>query len=120
MPLPPDGLVLSRKLAEVLGAKLGDPVVVEVLDGRRPFPAGPRERHRRRLHGHVGLHGDRRPAAPRRRRIDRSRARSFASIRPRWIALYRRLKDTPMVAGVSLKRSAIDSFQKTLADTFTS
>ena len=33
-------------------------------------------------------------------------------------ALYRRLKDTPMVAGVSLKRSAIESFQKTLADTF--
>jgi len=32
--------------------------------------------------------------------------------------LYRRLKDTPMVAGVSLKRSAIESFQKTLADTF--
>jgi putative ABC transport system permease protein len=34
--LPPDGLVLSLKLAEVLGASLGDVLTVEVLDGRRP------------------------------------------------------------------------------------
>jgi putative ABC transport system permease protein len=33
-------------------------------------------------------------------------------------ALHARLKNTPMVAGVSLKRSAIDSFRETLAETF--
>jgi putative ABC transport system permease protein len=32
--------------------------------------------------------------------------------------LYQRLKATPAVAGVNLKRSAIESFQKTLAETF--
>ena len=33
-------------------------------------------------------------------------------------SLYRRLKDTPAVAGVSLKGTAIESFEKTLKDTF--
>lgn len=34
--LPPDGLVLSRKLAELLDVTVGEPVQVEVLDGARP------------------------------------------------------------------------------------
>lgn len=34
--LPPSGLVISSKLAEVLGTKVGDPLLVEVLEGKRP------------------------------------------------------------------------------------
>jgi putative ABC transport system permease protein len=34
--LPPDGLVLNTKLAELLGVRLGDVVTVEVLEGSRP------------------------------------------------------------------------------------
>ncbi len=34
--LPPDGLVLNTKLAEVLAARAGDVVTVEVLEGARP------------------------------------------------------------------------------------
>lgn len=34
--LPPDGLVVSAKLADALGAKVGDELVVEVLEGKRP------------------------------------------------------------------------------------
>lgn len=34
--LPADGLVLSRKLAEILGAAPGDRITVEVLEGARP------------------------------------------------------------------------------------
>jgi putative ABC transport system permease protein len=33
--LPPDGLVVSAKLAQVLGAHLGNEMVVEVLEGKR-------------------------------------------------------------------------------------
>ena len=34
--LPPEGLVVSAKLAEVLGARVGDELLVEVLEGKRP------------------------------------------------------------------------------------
>ena len=33
---PADGLIVSAKLAQVLGAKVGDQLVVEALEGRRP------------------------------------------------------------------------------------
>ncbi len=38
---PPEGLILSAKLAQVLGAKVGDELVVEALMGRRPVRALP-------------------------------------------------------------------------------
>jgi putative ABC transport system permease protein len=41
IPPPTDGLVVSAKLAEVLGAKPGDLLVVEALEGRRPVKALP-------------------------------------------------------------------------------
>ncbi len=34
--LPEEGIVMSKALAEILGARLGDPIQVEVLDGQRP------------------------------------------------------------------------------------
>lgn len=34
--LPPEGLVLTKKLAELLGAKPGDVLTVEVMEGERP------------------------------------------------------------------------------------
>ena len=34
--LPPNGLLVSAKLAEILGAKVGDTIVLEVEEGRRP------------------------------------------------------------------------------------
>ena len=39
--LPPEGLVVSAKLAEVLGAKVGDDLTVEFLEGRRPLRVVP-------------------------------------------------------------------------------
>jgi putative ABC transport system permease protein len=35
VPLPPEGLIVSAKLAEVLGARVGEELIVEVLEGRR-------------------------------------------------------------------------------------
>lgn len=34
--LPPNGLLVSAKLAEILGAKVGDPIILEVQEGKRP------------------------------------------------------------------------------------
>jgi putative ABC transport system permease protein len=39
--LPKDGLVVSSKLAEVLGAQVGSPLVVEVLEGKRQVKTVP-------------------------------------------------------------------------------
>ncbi len=36
LPMPPDGLLISAKLAEMLDAKPGDSLVMEVQEGRRP------------------------------------------------------------------------------------
>lgn len=36
LPLPTEGLIVSAKLAEVLGAQPGDDLVVEALEGKRP------------------------------------------------------------------------------------
>jgi putative ABC transport system permease protein len=115
--LPPDGLVLSLKLAEVLDAKIGDLLVVDVLDGRRP------ERYARvtgiveeymGTAAYMDIDAVRRLAGE-----GDSLSGAFLRVDSAQVdALYRRLKDTPMVAGVSLKRSAIESFQSTLADTF--
>jgi putative ABC transport system permease protein len=41
IPPPTDGLVVSAKLAEVLGARVGDLLVVEALEGRRPVKTLP-------------------------------------------------------------------------------
>ena len=104
VPAAAAGLVLSPKLAEILGVGAGDIVDVEVLEGGRPVRARCRWRARR------GVHGHRRPtwtidalhAADARRRA-RSRARSCSSIRATGAALYARLKDMPAVAGVALQ-----------------
>ena len=58
--LPPEGLVISTMLAQMLGVGVGDLLTVEVLEGRRPVLQRPgggdvRDLHRQpRLHQHRG------------------------------------------------------------------
>ncbi|OFW11500.1 MAG: ABC transporter permease [Acidobacteria bacterium RIFCSPLOWO2_02_FULL_67_36] len=115
--LPPQGLVLSDALAEVLGAGPGDPITIEVLDGRRPVRD---VRVAAIVEEYMGTSAY--------MEIDALRhllgegdtiSGAFLTVDPSAAgSLYRRLKRTPMVAGVNLKQTAIESFQKTLADTF--
>ena len=115
--LPADGLVLSLKLAEVLGADVGDLVTVEALDGQRQTRdvkvAGIVEEY-------MGTSAYMEIDAV--RRLMREGASLSGAVlkvdQAEAAALYARLKATPMVGGVSLKRSAIESFEKTLAETF--
>ena len=53
---------MSAKLAEILGARLGDEVQLEVLEGRRPVLTHPHPRARHRLRRRRRLHGYRRAA----------------------------------------------------------
>jgi putative ABC transport system permease protein len=117
MRLPPGGLVLSLKLAEVLGANVGDLVTMEVLDGQRPTAAVPVSGIIEEYMGTAAYMNI--DALRRLLKEGDTLSGAFLAIDQSYAdSLYRRLKGTPMVAGVSLKRSAIESFENTLAETF--
>jgi len=114
--LPKTGLVLSTKMAELLGARRGDRVTVEALEGRRPvvevpvtaiieeYIAAPAYMHRLALNR---LMGEGRLVSGAYIQVDANRAKD----------LYRQLKDTPAVAGVTLQTAALSTFRKTMAET---
>ncbi|CAN5518633.1 ABC transporter permease [soil metagenome] len=115
--LPPDGLVLSLKLSEVLGATTGDVVTLEVLDGRRPVR---QVRVAGIVEEYMGTSAYMEIDALR-RLIGEGHSLSGAFLKidsDQSAALYERLKATPAVAGVALKGTAIESFEQTLAETF--
>jgi putative ABC transport system permease protein len=115
--LPDDGLVLSLKLAEVLDVGLGDRVTVEVLDGKRPtrdLPVTAIVEEYMGTAAYMNIEALRRLV-----REGDTLSGAFLKVdSARVDDLYTRLKETPAVAGVSLKGAAIESFEKTLAETF--
>jgi putative ABC transport system permease protein len=113
--LPNEGLVLSKKLAEMLAANVGDRVTVEVLEGRRPVVTLPVAAVVEEYIGYSAyLHidaldrllGDGPVVTGAYLQIDSSKEK----------ALYRQLKNTPGVAGVSLRSTALGSFRETMAE----
>ncbi len=113
--LPSEGIVLSAKLAEILGIGRGQPLRIEVLEGARPvrdvvvtdlvddYMGTSAYMSLAALH-RMMQEGDTLSGAY--VQVDRGSAP----------ALYGRLKGTPRVAGVLLKRAAIESLQATMAD----
>lgn len=114
--VPPDGLVLSRKLAELLEVEAGDTVVVEALEGvqrRENVPVV------QIFETYIGkpaymdmaalnrMAGDGRVASGLHVRVD-AQSRSM---------LLARLKDLPVVAAVLFRHDAIDTFHKTMGET---
>lgn len=115
VPLPPEGLVISQKLAEILEANVGDVVTVEVMEGDRPVrevviaglvsdfsePATYMEKralHRLLREGvcHSGAF----------LRVDRNQYDNF----------FQTVKQMPRIAGMTIKEAALRSFEKTLAE----
>jgi putative ABC transport system permease protein len=116
MTLPPDGLVLSKKLAEILGVGAGDSVTVEILEGRRPVrqaivSALVEEYMATSAYMEIG-------ALRRLLREADTLSGAFLQVEASSLGpLYARLKATPRVAAVTRKSAAIESFEKTLAET---
>jgi putative ABC transport system permease protein len=115
MELPADGIVLSEKLAEVLGCQLGDQVQVEVLELDRPV----------RQVTVVGILSDfielnafmQLAALHHMLREQDAVSGAFLSVDPAHAErLYAKLKQTPRVAGVAIKRAALESYERTLAE----
>lgn len=113
--LPAGGLVLSAKLAELLGVSAGRTVQVEVLEGRRPtrtvtvaavvdeFLGLNAYMELDSLHRMMGEQGTLSGAL-------------LLADPAREGDLHLRLKNTPAAAGVLLKRAAIDNFQQTMGE----
>lgn len=114
--LPPDGLVISSKLAQIMDAGVGDRITLEVLEGQRPVVEMPVVRI---FDTYIGY-----PAYMRAEAINRMMRESkvvntvhLKADPNEWPALFRALKDTPHVSSVSLRQSAIDLFNETMAKT---
>jgi putative ABC transport system permease protein len=115
-PLPPDGLVLAAFLAEQLDAVVGDRVDVELLQGER-----------RTGSVRVAAVVEQWVGAPAYMNIDALRrlagegdlvSGAFIDVADADApALYRALKAAPRVASVSVKRAALDTFNRTLDET---
>lgn len=115
--LPLDGLVMSELLGEILGVAPGDTITVEVLEGRRPV----REvRVAALVDEYLGTSTYMEIDALR-RMMREGATLSAATVtidRAGLVSLYRHLKQTPTVAGVNLKWTAVENFRKTIAQNF--
>lgn len=112
--LPPDGLVLSTKLAEILETRIGERVRVEILEGRRPYVDLPVVAT---FDTYIGT-----PAYMRIEALNRlmEEANTVNAVHvladgARERLLFRELRELPRVSSVALKRAAIDSFDRTMA-----
>src|SRR5579872_3017484 len=113
--LPPDGLLLNAKLAEILGAQPGDLVSVEVLEGARPVrqvavaaivdePVGlGAYMHVSALH-RVMREGD---------TVSGAYVKVGPAVAPQ---LYSILKHTPSIGGVAVREAMLASFWKTFGE----
>ncbi|MCA9198080.1 MAG: FtsX-like permease family protein [Planctomycetales bacterium] len=117
--MPPDGLMLSSKLAELLGAKLNDRITVEVQEGDREVRLVPVTALVTEFGGTNAYMSA--PALHRLLQETDTISGAFLTIdQNRSEPLYRKLKNTPRVASVSVKDAALQSFHDTIAENLSS
>ncbi len=111
--LPPEGIVLSSTLGEILGAEVGDTLTVEVLEGARPVrEVVVSELVDEFLGTSAYMDLD---ALHRMMREGQVLSGAFLQVDSSMIdQLYSRFKLTPAVVGVALKNAAIQSFKDTV------
>ncbi|HEX3126391.1 MAG TPA: ABC transporter permease [Thermoanaerobaculia bacterium] len=111
--LPESGLVLSSSLADLLDAKAGDELIVQVLEGSRP------ERRMRVVQvvdQHLGTWAYLRIGTVQDMMGDAGISGAYLQVEPSQAdELYDRLKETPRVSAVSRKQAAVDSFRQIFA-----
>ncbi len=111
--IPPAGLVLTRKLAEVLRISPGQTITIEVLEGARPVLEVPVSALADELVG-VGAYLDESSLAGLLRERS-SVSGAYLSVDPERSAhLYALLKRTPSVRGVAIRDAVVKSFQEIL------
>ena len=113
--LPPDGLVLSRMLGDILGVAAGDTVHVEVLEGRRPVRD---VTVTAMVDDAIGLQAYMRLEALHRmlregNTVSGAALTMDATERDRF---YAAVKTMPAIAGVSMRDEALQNFRDTMAE----
>jgi putative ABC transport system permease protein len=113
--LPKDGLLLSAKLAELLEVSVGDNVTVEVLEQSRPTRAVAVSAL---IEDFAGTSAYMELGALHRlmREQDAISGAYVAADANQFDRLYRRLKETPQVAGVTLTQAMLENFRQTIAE----
>jgi putative ABC transport system permease protein len=112
--LPPEGLVVSAKLAEVLDAKIGDELTVEFLEGRRALRTVPLVGVSEDLTG-IAAHMDMRALNGLLGEGDVINGASFTLDMVRRAEFLHALKQIPRVSWVGIKESLRENFRKTTA-----
>lgn len=116
--IPPEGLVLSRALGEILEVRPGDDLQVEVLEGRRPIRSVNVARlvdDQMGLQAYMHLDGVRRLL-----RESETVSGVAVTIDPAMLdRFYAEVKLIPGVAGVALREATLRSFRETMAEHMT-
>jgi putative ABC transport system permease protein len=113
--LPPDGLVISKLLADILGVAAGDPLRVEVLEGSRPV-------HEMTVAALVddtlGLQAYMRlDAVHRMLREGETITGAAVMLDPAAVPeFYSDVKVMPAIAGVALREMTLQNFRETMAE----
>ncbi|MBT8442911.1 MAG: FtsX-like permease family protein, partial [Gammaproteobacteria bacterium] len=113
--LPPDGLVISTILSEMLGAGIGDVVRIEVLEGRRPVREVPVVGM---FETYIGAPAYMDIEAVNRLMLEAPMVTSV-HLRTDYAArpeLFKELKQIPIVSSLNIKEAAIQTFQDTMAE----
>jgi putative ABC transport system permease protein len=114
IPLPENGMIVSAKLGEVLGAKVGDDLMVEALDGKRLTRPVKITGFSADLTGLVG-YMDMQAVNRLMQEGDIITGASFCFDANHESAFYRALKDTPRVGWVAVKSTLRANFRDTTA-----
>jgi len=113
--IPPEGLVLSKTLADLLDAKVGSTLTLEVLEGARPTRSAVVSALVDDFLGTNAYMDE--DALHRLMREDDVLSGAYLMVDQSELdRLYTRLKNTPRVAGVMLKQAAITSFNDTMGE----
>ena len=110
--MPDEGLLMSEKLADVLGARIGDEVRVDVLDGRRATAFVPIRGLVTDFAG-VAAYMDIRALRRILKEGDTVNGAYLAIDHRQWDRFMREVKDTPRAAFVLVKRDQLAAFRET-------
>jgi len=113
--LPPNGLLVSAKLAEILGAKVGDTIILEVQEGRRPKLEAVIQGT---ITDYAGVFAYMEIDALRRlMREGGTVSGAYLSVdMNRWTDFLAEVKEAPRIAGVGIKEAVRASFKKSTAE----